>query len=255
MTRAPHAPHTLHSPRALQAEWTKARTLAATWWLLGGVIGATFAAGGLAVLSARHGSDPDPVKTSLTGIYLGQVIIAVLGVLAISNEYGTGMIHVTLVAMPRRIPMLAAKAAVLTGLVLTSGTVAILASVLMGRMILPGYAVTAALLRAAAGSVLYLTLIALLSLGVATAVRDAAVAIGIVLSLLFLFPILIHYISDPTWQRHLEQIAPMTAGLCIQDTAGLRGLPLSPWAGLGVLAAWAAGALLLGAIALRLRDA
>jgi ABC-2 type transport system permease protein len=239
----------------LQAEWTKVRTLATTWWLLAGVIGATAAVGALAGVSARHSPDPDPVKTSLTGVYLGQAIVAVLGVLAISNEYGTGMIRVTLAAMPRRVSMLAAKAAVLTGLVLTSGSVAILASVLVGRLILPGYAVNGALLRAAAGSVLYLALIALFSLGVATAVRDAAVAIGMVLSLLFLFPILAHYISDTTWQRHLEQVAPMTAGLCIQDTAGLSSLPLPPWAGLGVPATWAACALLLGAIALRRRDA
>lgn len=61
--------------------------------------------------------------------------------------------------------------------------------------------------------------------------------------------------SAPSWHRHLEQIAPMTAGLAVQDTTGLRSLPLSPWAGLGVLAAWAAGALLLGGLLLRLRDA
>ena len=68
------------------------------------------------------------------------------------------------------------------------------------------------MLRAAAGSVLYLALIALLSLGIATAVRDSAVAIGVVLGLLYLFPI-IAAVVRPAWQRHLEQIAPMTAGL------------------------------------------
>ena len=47
----------------------------------------------------------------------------------------------------------------------------------------------------------------------------------------------------------------MTAGLYIQATAGVRSLPLTPWQGLGVLAAWAFGALLLGAVVLRLRDA
>jgi hypothetical protein len=57
------------------------------------------------------------------------------------------------------------------------------------------------------------------------------------------------------WQRHLQQVAPMTAGLAIQDTAGLSNLPISPWAGLGVLAAWTAGALLAGDLLLRLPDA
>ena len=110
------------------------------------------------------------------------------------------------------------------------------------------------MLRATAGSVLYLALIALLALGIATAVRDSAVAIGIVLGLLYLFPIVAAVAASPHWQRHLEQIGPMTAGLEIQATTGLHSLPISPWAGLGVLAAWAAAALLAGALLLRIRD-
>ena len=90
---------------------------------------------------------------------------------------------------------------------------------------------------------------------VAALVREAAVAIGFVLGLLYLFPIVSSVASNPRWQRHLEQIGPMTAGLCIQVTVGVQALPLSPWQGLGVLAAWAFGALLLGALALCLRDA
>ena len=111
------------------------------------------------------------------------------------------------------------------------------------------------MLRATAGTVLYLALIALLSLGVATAVRDAATAIGIVLGLLYLFPILGLAVTSPSWHRHLEQIAPMTAGLEIQASTGLRSLPHQPVAGLGVLAGWAAAALLAGGILLRFRDA
>jgi len=110
-------------------------------------------------------------------------------------------------------------------------------------------------LRAAVGSVLYLALIALLSLGVAAAVREGAAAIGIILGLLYLFPILGQVAGSATSQRHLEQLAPMTAGLAIQATTGLHSLPISPWAGIGVLAGWAVAALLAGGILLRLRDA
>jgi|SRR5215467_3210581 len=92
-------------------------------------------------------------------------------------------------------------------------------------------------------------------LGVAAAVRDAAVAIGAVLGLLYLFPILGQVVGSPGVARHIQQIGPMTAGLQIQASTGLRGLPLSPWAGLGVLAAWAGAALLAGGLLLRLRDA
>jgi ABC-2 type transport system permease protein len=177
------------------------------------------------------------------------------------------MIRVTLTAMPRRGAVLGAKASVLTALTLTAGAAAALGSVLAGRLILPGHGFTLAhgfhalslgdgpVLRATLGSVLYLALIGLLSLGVAVALRDAAVATGVVLGLLYLFPIISHAVTSPGWQRHLDQLSPMTAGLYIQDTAGLRGLPLTPWQGLGVLAVWAAGALLAGGLLLRLRDA
>jgi ABC-2 type transport system permease protein len=151
--------------------------------------------------------------------------------------------------------------------VLAAGTIAVLASVLAGRLILPGNGFTpahgyptlslgdGAVLRATAGSVIYLALIALLSLGAATAVRDSATAVGVVLGLLYLFPIIAQTVSDPHWRRHLQQIGPMTAGLAIQATTNLHSLPIGPWTGLGVLAAWATAALLTGGLLLRFRDA
>jgi len=109
-------------------------------------------------------------------------------------------------------------------------------------------------LRAAFGSVLYLGLIALLSLGIATVARDTAASTGIVLGLLYLPPLLAQLVSGP-WHRHIEQIAPMAAGVAIQATRNIRSPPISPWAGLGVLAAWAAGLLLVGLAVLTARDA
>ena len=177
------------------------------------------------------------------------------------------MIHLTLAATPRRLTVLATKAAVLAGLVLATGTIAVFASLLAGGLILPGHgigpshgypaisAADGAVLRAAFGSVLYLALIALLSLGAAAALREAAVAIGAVLGLLYVLPIIAVFDGNATLSRHLQQIAPMTAGLAVQATTGLRSLPISPWAGLGVLAAWATGSLALGGMLLRSRDA
>lgn len=255
---------------ALQAEWTKLRTVSATGWLLAGVVVLTVALSAVIALAVSYpttGSGQDLTKLSLTGIDLGQVVVVVLAVLSISGEYGTGMIGVTLTAIPRRTSMLAAKAATLTGLVVVAAALAVLGSVLAGRVILPGHGFTPAhgyavlsltrglTLRAAVGSVVYLGLIGLLSLGVATAVREAAAAIGIVLGLLYLFPIFAALATDPSLHRHLEQIAPMTAGLAIQDTINLGHVPIAPWAGLGVLAAWAAVSLLLGGLLLSFRDA
>jgi ABC-2 type transport system permease protein len=188
-------------------------------------------------------------------------------VLVISGEYISGMIRTTLAAMPHRATVLAAKAVTLTGVVAAAGTVAVLGSLLAGRLILPGHGFTAArgypalsladgpTLRAAVGSILYLALIALLSLGVATVVRDSATSIGVVLGLLYLVPIISQVIGNPHWQRLLQQIGPMSAGLAIQATTDLRSLPISPWAGLGVTAGWAAAALLAGGLLLRMRDA
>jgi ABC-2 type transport system permease protein len=255
---------------ALHAEWTKLRTVAGTVWLLLAAVVLTVAmsaASAAAVNCRSAGCGQDPAKVSLIGVEFGQALVAVLAATAISGEYSTGMVRLTLTAIPNRLAVLGAKAAILSALVLAASTVAVLGSLLAGRLLLPGHGFTAAngyqslslahgpVLRAAAGSVLYLALIALLSLGVATAVRDGAAAIGIVLGLLYLFPIIAAVVSDPKWYRHLQQIGPMSAGLDIQATTDLGSQPLSPWAGLGVVSAWAAGALLLGGLALRLRDA
>jgi len=255
---------------ALHAEWTKLRTLPGTGWLLLGVVAATVIISATVSASVSCSSTAachvDVTKLSLTGTYLGQAVVAIVAVLAVSGEYATGMIAATLAAMPHRATVLGAKAAVVSAVTLAAGTLAVLGSVLAGRLILPGHGYTPAngypvlsladgtVLRAAAGTVLYLALIALLSLGIAAAVRDAAVAIGLVLGLLYLFPILTQ-VAGPGVARHLQQIGPMTAGLEIQASTGLRGLPIGPWAGLGVLAAWAAAALLAGALLLHLRDA
>jgi ABC-2 type transport system permease protein len=259
----------------LHAEWTKLRTLPSTYWLLLAVAALTIAVGAAAAsaFSCQPGqcalaqTGADPARISLTGTDLGQAVVALLAVLAIGGEYSTGMIRLTLAAMPRRLTMLAAKTAVITGCVLAASAVAVLGSFLAGRLILPGHGLTAANgyqvlslangpdLRAAVGGVLYLALIGLLAVGITTAVRDSGVAIGLVLALLYLFPIVTPVIPNRNLARHLEQIAPMTAGQYIEATTGLRSLPLTPWQGLGVLALWATGALLLGAAVLKLRDA
>ena len=219
---------------ALHAEWTKLRTVPGTIWLLLASAALTAAVSVAAVASTRCAPGAvcqvDTTRISLTGVDLGQAVVV-------------------------------------TALVVVAGTAGVLCSVLAGRLILPGQGFSPArgypllslgdgpVLRAAAGSVLYLALIALLSLGTALVIRESGFAIGAVLALLYVFPIIVGVVTDPNWARHLQQIAPMSAGLDIQATTGLSSLPLSPWAGLGVLAAWAGGALLAGGLALGWRDA
>jgi len=253
---------------ALRAEWTKFRTVAGPWWLLAGVVALTVAIGAAAASAAQCPSATcgiDPATVSFTGIYPAQAVVAVASVLAIGNEYSTGMIKLSLTAMPRRLTWLSAKAAVLTAAVLTASALAVAGAAIAGRLILPGHGLTPAHgyasltsatdLRAAAGAVLYLTLVALFSLGLAAAVRDSAAAIGLVLGVLYLFPLAADVISNPDLARHLDQIGPLPAGLDAQATTGLNSLPLTPWQGLGVVALWTTGALLLGALVLKSRDA
>jgi ABC-2 type transport system permease protein len=238
----------------VRAEWSKLWTVPGTAWLL---LAAVVGTAGLGALSAAACSPAecaggDPTRTSLTGLHIGQCVVAILAVLAVGGEYATGMMRVTLAALPHRPAVLAAKAGVLAAVVLPSAAVAVPASLLSGDG--PSLA-DGAVLRAAVGSVLYLLLVALLALGVATVVRNPAAAIGCVLGLLYLFPIVAMSMADEDWQRRLQRIGPMSAGQSIQATTGLDHLPIGPWAGLGVVALWAAGALLLAAVVLQARDA
>ena len=255
---------------ALRAEWMKLRTTSSSAWLVAAIIVLTIAVSAAAAAVNRcpdgMSCPVDTTKLSLTGIQFGQAVVAILAVLPVCNEYSNGMIRVTLAAMPRRPAVLAAKTIIVGGLVLAAGAAAALGSLLAARLILPGHGFTAArgfpplsladspTLRAVAGSVLYLALIALLSSGIAALVRDPAVTIGVVLGSLYLFPVVAAFIGNPTWHRRIERYSPM-AGLNIQATTGLKGLAIGPWAGLGVLAIWAAVALLAGGLAMARRDA
>jgi ABC-2 type transport system permease protein len=110
-------------------------------------------------------------------------------------------------------------------------------------------------LRAAAGSVLYLGVVALLRLGIGMIVRDTAGAATTVLAVLYLVPLASLLVSDPLWRERLLRSGPTTAGQAIQATTELAQLPIGPWAGLGVLAAYAGAALLLSGVLFTVRDA
>ena len=270
LKQAPAGPNRSGMPAAVRAEWIKLRTMSDPGWLLlaCAVVTITVSSAVAAVEKCSSASCAvDTTKVSLTGVQVGQAAVAVLAVMVIGGEYATGMVRVTLAAVPRRSVMLAAKAAAVAGVTAAAGIIAVLGSLLAGRIFLPGNGFTAAhcfmplsagngpTLRAAAGSVLYLVLVALFSLGVATAVRDTATAIATVLGLMYVVHGVSSLVLGPTWQLRVDRVAPMNAGLAIQSTTNLSKLAIGPWAGLGVLAAWAAAALLAGWLLLRLRDA
>jgi ABC-2 type transport system permease protein len=244
-------------------------------WLLLGVTALTISLGALIVWSTRFdgcaqgpaGCEVDTTRIALSGVYVGQVAAVLLGVLPVSSEYATGTIRTTLAAGPRRWPTFVAKAAVVAGPVLLAAALAVVGSLVVGRAFLPANGFTPArgfpplslgdpaTFRAGVGTALYLCLIALLSVGVALTVRNTAAAISTVLSLLFVFPILGTLVTEPHWREWLTDWSPMSAGLAVQATRGLDAMPVGPWQGLSVSAAYAAAALLLGGILFQVRDA
>lgn len=263
--------------RAVHAEWTKLRTVPSTAWSLATLIAVTVALTPLVVAGtdppdcapAAAGCGHDPTVLSLSGVYLGQIAVVLVAVTAVSTEYDTMMIRTTLAANPRRGAVLAAKALVVTATVLGAGALSVLGSLLAGRAVLADSGFTAAAgfpppsladgptLRAAVGTVLYLGLVALLSLGIAAAVRHTATAVTAALAVLYL-PVLLALILplSAQAQERVQRYSPMSAGLAVQATVERASrIDVGPWAGLGVLAGYAGGSAALGYLLLRSRDA
>jgi ABC-2 type transport system permease protein len=258
--------------RALHAEWTKLRTLPSTGWLLLAMVAATVAVTGLATASldadrCQPRCAEDVRLLAVYGVRLGQVVVVVLAVLAVSNEYATRMVQTTLLALPRRLVLAAAKVSAVVASTLVVGAVAVAGSLLVAARTLPaagfttrnGYPVLSladdTTVRVAVGSVLYLGLVAALSAGVALVVRDTAVAVTVVLGTLFAGPIATMFLTDQRWVHRLHRWSPSDAGLAVQATKPFTHTDVGPWQGLGVLTAYAAATLVLGVFLFRFRDA
>jgi len=259
--------------RTVHAEWTKVRSLPSTGWLLLAVVVATVAlgfavTGSLDADHCRVDCHEDLTRMSLMGVRLAQAAVAILAALAVTSEYATRTIRPTLTATPGRFRVLVSKVVVVTGLALLAGVAGVAGSLLAARAVLPGKGFTPAngyaylsladhlTLRAYFGSVLYLGLVALVSLGLGFVIRDTGGTIAAVLMLFYGSPLIAMFVTDPKWAHRIHRFSPMDAGLAIQSTRDFSlTTHIGPWAGLGVLSAYAAAALLAGAILFRLRDA
>jgi ABC-2 type transport system permease protein len=249
------------------SEWIKIRTLRSTWWTLLATV--LFVAGLGTLFSAVHAHQfnngnidfeliRDPTQVSLRGIFLGQLAIGVLGVLAISGEYTTGMIRASLTALPRRWPVLAAKAAVLGGLIFVVAEAATFAAFLLGQAALASTHVQASLstpgaLRACFGAGVYLTIIGLMGVGLGFILRTTAGGIATLVGVVLILPLLAQALPSP-YAGDVTKYLPLSAGTQIIST-NLDSGSLSPWAGIGVAALYAVAALVGGLYVLRRRDA
>jgi ABC-2 type transport system permease protein len=250
--------------RVIRSEWTKLWSLRSTrWTLLVSILGMA----GLGPLIATvqmnrwdHMSLDDrlhfnPINTGLGGYHFAQLAI---GVLVLIGEYTTGQIRSSFMAVPKRLPVLWAKAgtfAVVTlVLMLTSGLVAFLAS---QGILTQHHAQTtlghAPSLRALIGSALYLAVLSVLALSLGAIVRNTAGGIALFAGLLFVLPGLAAILPTST-QNAIDPYLPSNAGTTV--LAGTHEAhTLSAWGGFGLFRGYSAMALVAAAILMRRRDA
>jgi ABC-2 type transport system permease protein len=258
-------------PSAVRAEWTKIRSVRTTMWGVLGTLGFTIGLSALICatsttdVTTAGGGDNDIIRDSIGGAFVGQIAVVTFAVLAVTSEYARGLIRITFAAMPRRVGVLAAKATVVSLVVLTAGLVAAAVSFQVGQWLLrpngfvaPAYPpVTLAdgdVIRAVVGTALYFTAVALLGVGIGTCLRNTAGAISSLLGLL-LAPLIVAAFL-PEWLGKLVIKLTPGVGLAIQQTVERSdNFPLDPWPGLAVTFAWAVGSLLVAAWLLRRRDA
>jgi len=266
ITQAPRA----RFGQLLLAEWTKLRSVRSTIWSL---IAFVVVSVGLTSLitwliaenwnqanaADRAATVADPVATILgTGLYFGQLVICVLGVLAISAEYSTGTIRASLLAVPRRLPMLAAKGVVLALLVLVVGELVALGSFFAGAALLDEHAPVAlsdpGVARAVTGAGLYLAVLGLFSMAVGALLRHTAGAVAAIMGIVFVLPIIANFLPG-SWGQHVYNYLPSVSGAMLAQARQAADQVLSPWQGFGVCCAWTALLLTAAFILLKKRDA
>jgi ABC-2 type transport system permease protein len=262
---APGAPAGLGG--AVRSEFTKIRSVRSTYWTLVAMIVVTIGIGALAcvgAISRPHGQAgplSDPTQHSLIGLVVGQLIIVVLGALAITSEYSTGMIRTSLSVQPRRGTVLAAKGIVFTLVSLVTGLIASFASFFIGQAILATKHLNTSLgdpnvLRAVIGGGLFLAVCGMLAFGLGTLLRHTAAAISASIGLLFVLFVLVNFLPS-NWQDHVDKWIPFNAGMQVWTTATQSGSPhmFSPWTGFAVFLGYAVIAIIAGAIVFLRRDA
>jgi ABC-type transport system involved in multi-copper enzyme maturation permease subunit len=257
--------------RVAMSEWTKLRTVRSTRYSLAAAVAMTI---GFAVLPALVNASRwnsmsigdkagfHPLETSLIGVTIAQLAIGVLGVLVISGEYSTGMIRSTFAAVPKRLPVLWAKAGVFGLVTLVLALPSTLIAFFAAQAILKGHSFNGhdialsfsdpGVARAVIGGALYLTVAGLFGLGLGAILRSTAGGISAFAGMLFVLPPLMNVLPT-SWNDAISPYLPSNAGAAIMQT-GSPAHTLAPWTGLGVFVGYTAIVLAIAAIQLRRRD-
>jgi ABC-2 type transport system permease protein len=251
----------------VRAEWTKLRSVRSTVWTMLTAVGLAIGFGALVGVSQMSSWDTlepgerlrfDPTSFSLSGLFLAQLAVGVLGVLLVTSEYATGQIRATLGATPQRLTVLAAKATAFTGVVLAAGLVASFGAFWIGQGIFSSKDLDASLtdpgvLRAVGGGALYLAAVGLRGRGLGPILRRTAGAVAALAGLLVVVPLVTGFLPS-SFQEAIGKYFPAQAGMAVFRVVPDPGA-LSPWTGFAVLLAYGALALAVGGLFLVRRDA
>ena len=253
--------------RVVRSEWTKLWSLRSTRWsLLASFVGMA----GLGILisavqmahwNQMHADDRasfNPVDVSLAGWNIAQLAIGVLGVLLITGEYTTGQIRSTFAAVPRRLPVLWAKAGVYAAITFVLMLGASFIAFLVSQPILRQHHVDTSLssphvLRAVVGAALFLTATGLFGLSLGALVRNTAGGIAVFAGLMFVLPGITAILPN-SWGNSINPYLPLSAGTAILNIRP-DATVLAPWTGFALYVGYALVALALSAYLLVRRDA
>jgi ABC-2 type transport system permease protein len=250
--------------RVLRSEWTKLRSVRSTWWLASVTVLTTV---GLGVgLSAVAAGDKQASSIPFTfaqraefGTEFGQLTLAVLGVLAFTGEYGTGMIRASASVVPRRLMLLWGKAGVFSAVALALSLASSVASFVIGELLWQAHGHPRIwfgdpqVFRIAVGAGLDLAVTAVCGLALGAIVRNTAGSISTFVGIFFVLPILLSAL--PADDAGLARFLPFNAGGALWGEA-LSAVPLlSPWTGFALLGGYAAAFIAVAAWRLRRGDA
>ena len=257
--------------RVALSEWTKLFSLRSTRYTLLAGIAATIAfavipalinASRWSTMSAHDKLTFNPLESSLIGVNLAQLALGALGVLVISGEYSTGMIRSTFAAVPKRLPVLWAKAGVFGAVTLALALPAMLIGFFSAQAILHGHSLYGhdialsisdpGIARAVIGGALYLTLAGLFGFGLGAIFRSTAAGISTFAGILFVVPPLLDVLPS-SWNNAVSPYLPSKAGQAIMQI-GHPAHTLGPWTGLALFAGYTALTIAIAAVLLRRRD-
>jgi ABC-2 type transport system permease protein len=254
--------------RVLRSEWTKLWSLRSTRWsLLAAVVSmaglgmliAAFRMGHWSHLDAHERATYDPIDNGVGGYHLAQLAIGVLGVLVISGEYATGMIRSSLMAVPHRLPVLWAKALIFAAVTFVLMLISTFVSFFGVQAIVTQHHVQAQIgdphaLRVVIGTALFLTVLAVLAVGIGGLVRSTAGGIATFVGLLFVLPGITALLPSNIGDA-ISPYLPLNAGFAVATSTFDNSHHLAPWTGFAVFCGYAALALVLAAVGLVRRDA